>query len=107
MVVQPTRLQAFAAAVALAAAGSSSMLVSALELTVADCAGLAALTSDAMTEDVNLFLDEADEFMCDTVRTTCMVVVSGQVVCVVAGALMWWGIRSANCCTRCARLNRI
>lgn len=63
------RGHALVAIAALVAGGSSSssMFASALELTVADCSDLAALPSGLMTEDVNLFLDDAMAFTCDDV----------------------------------------
>ena len=73
MVLPASRFQAFAAIAALVAGGSSSsMSASALELTVADCSDFAALTTDAMTEDVNLFLDDAIVFTCDEVSIVCL-----------------------------------
>lgn len=68
MVLPASRLHAIAAAVAVVAGTSSSILASAaLELTASDCAGFAALPTGAMTEDVNLFLDDAVAFTCDEV----------------------------------------
>eukprot|EP00904_Undaria_pinnatifida_P004723 jgi/Undpi1/14251/HiC_scaffold_9.g03900.m1 len=70
MVLPASRLHAIAAAVAVVAGTSSSILASAaLELTASDCAGFAALPTGAMTEDVNLFLDDAVAFTCDEVTT--------------------------------------
>lgn len=69
------RRHALATIAALVAGGPSSspMFASALELTVADCSDFAALPTDAMTEDVNLFLDDAIAFTCDEVRNMCLI----------------------------------
>lgn len=75
MVLQASRLHAFAAIAALVAGGSSSssMFASAhLKLTAADCSDLAALPTDAMAEDVNLYLDDAIAFTCEQVSTVCV-----------------------------------
>lgn len=65
MPFQPTHVHALAAAVALAAGGSSSMFASAVS--VSTCAELAALPTSSMTENVHVFLDNTPAIECDTV----------------------------------------
>eukprot|EP00903_Cladosiphon_okamuranus_P020673 g18983.t1 len=70
MVFHSTGLHAFAAAVALAAGGSSSMFAAALSVSVYECADLAPFTSgDALTEDVLVFIEGGVDVTCDKVTT--------------------------------------
>lgn len=78
----------FAAIAALVAVGSSSSSSSssmfasaALELTVADCSDLASLPSDLMSDDVNLFLDDAIAFTCDEVSKQAVLGAVCRIVC--------------------------
>lgn len=63
MVFLPTRLHAFAAAMILAAGGSSSFASAEASYSVEDCAGFEALPT-TLTEDVSVFLEDRIEFTC-------------------------------------------
>lgn len=67
MIFSSNHLHAFAALALAAAGGFMPFGSAAVELVVSDCAGLADLIVDQMTEDVNLFLDDAVALTCDTV----------------------------------------
>lgn len=70
MVFQRTRLHAFAAAVALAAGGSSSIFATGLSVSVSDCADLAPFTSgEALTEDASVFIEDGVDVTCDEVSS--------------------------------------
>lgn len=77
MIFSSKNLHAFAALALAAAGGFMPFGSAAVELTVSDCAGLADLTVDQMTEDVNLFLDDAVAFTCDTVSRSPAASISG------------------------------
>lgn len=67
MISSLNHLHAFAALALAAAGGFVPLSSAAVDLSVSDCAGLADLAVDQMTEDVNLFLDDSVTFACDAV----------------------------------------
>lgn len=71
----PRLVRAFTGSAALAAclvaclAPPSMFASAAVELSIADCTAASALPLVSLTEDVHVFLEDSQEFACDTVST--------------------------------------